>query len=324
MARSRKNRRKAESVRRLASKGDGFRAWFRHHGYSFFSSLGELIRRPVSAAMTVVVLGLALTLPLGLFLVVGQVSQLTQDIDRFNGLSVFLDGGLSEDEVMRLSSELSTWQGIIAVDPISPEEGLSEALGHLGVVGTGLGPEDNPLPWVLEVSPDLEAELAVLSNALMETPGVAQVIIDLAWLERLDLLIEFGERIVYVVGVLLLLAFLFVIAHSIRMEVHHRRHQIEVMALVGATPGFIRRPFLYSGFWFGVSAAALALVFVFLASWGISEPLQGLSESYQITLVPEAPSVGASIGLILGMGCVGILGSWVAVSQQLSGVWASD
>lgn len=324
MARSRKNKRKGQSVGRLAATGDGFRAWFRHHGYSFFSSLGELIRRPVSAGMTIVVLGLALTLPLGLFLVVGQISQLTQGIDRFNGLSVFLEVTVTENEATRLSSELSTWDEIVAVDPISPSEGLSEALGHLGVVSTGFGLEDNPLPWVLEVTPAGEADMEALSKRLMEENVIAQVIVDLAWLARLDLLIELGERVVYVVGVLLLLAFLFVIAHSIRMEVHHRQHQIEVMALVGATPAFIRRPFLYSGFWFGVSAAILALMFVFLAGWGVSAPLRGLADSYEISLAFDVPKVLAGIGLIFGMGCVGILGSWVAVSQQLSGVWPRD
>lgn len=324
MARSRKNKRSSQQVGRLAVAGDGFRAWFRHHGYSFFSSLGELIRRPVSAGMTVVVLGLALTLPLGLFLVVGQISQLTQGIDRFNGLSVFLQTSVTEDEAIRLSSELSTWSEILAVDPISPAEGLTEALGHLGVASTGVGPEDNPLPWVLEVSPAMEANLEALSKRLMDETATEQVIVDLAWLARLDLLIHLGERVVYVVGVLLMLAFLFVIAHSIRMEVHHRRHQIEVMALVGATPAFIRRPFLYSGFWFGVSAAILALVFLVLAGWGVSAPLRGLADSYQISLALKTPSVRASLGLILGMGCLGILGAWVAVSQQLSGAWPRD
>lgn len=324
MARSRKNKRKGQSVGRLTLVGDGFRAWSRHHGYSFFSSLGELIRRPVSAGMTIVVLGLALTLPLALFLVVAQVSQLTEGIDRFNGLSVFLETSVTEDQAIRLSSELSTWSEIIAVDPISPAQGLTEALGHLGVASTGFGPEDNPLPWVLEVTPAMEADIAALSQRLIEEGGIAQVIVDLAWLARLELLIELGERIVYVAGVLLMLAFLFVIAHSIRMEVHHRRHQVEVMALVGATPAFIRRPFLYSGFWFGVSAATLSLVFVFLASWGVSAPLSDLAGSYQINLAFDVPKVGASLVLILGMGCLGVFGSWIAVSQQLSGVWPRD
>ncbi|HEY7906164.1 MAG TPA: ABC transporter permease [Wenzhouxiangella sp.] len=324
MAKLRKNRRAGQGSGRFALAGDGIRAWFGHHGYSFFSSLGELIRRPVNAGMTIVVLGLALTLPLALFLVVSQVSQLTEGIDRVNGLSVFLETSVAEDQAIRLSSQLSTWSEIMAVDPISPAQGLTEALGHLGVASTGFGPEDNPLPWVLEVTLAMEVDMAALSERLMEEEGIAQVIVDLAWLARLELLIELGERIVYVVGVLLMLAFLFVIAHSIRMEVHHRRHQIEVMALVGATPAFIRRPFLYSGFWFGVSAATLALVFVLLASWGVSAPLRDLAESYQINLAFDVPRVGASVALILGMGCVGILGSWVAVSQQLLGVWPRD
>lgn len=324
MARSRKNQRKNVKGSRWASSGDGFRAWYRHHGYSLLSSLGELIRRPVSAGMTVMVLALALTLPLGLFLVVGQVSQWTQGIDRLNGLSVFLNSSLSEEDALRLSSEWALWSEVIAVDPISPADGLAEALGHLGVVSTGFGLDENPLPWVLEVTPQTEADIQALSERLLQETGVAQVIVDLAWLTRLERLIELAERVAYVVGVLLLLAFLFVIAHSIRMEVQHRRHQIEVMALVGATAAFIRRPFLYSGFWFGVSAAVLALLFVFVARLSVSMPLRALAESYQISLDFSGLSLGASLGLIVGMGCLGILGAWVAVSHQLSSVWSRE
>lgn len=324
MTRSRDNQRKSLGAGYKTASHDGFRAWYRHHGYSFLSSLGEFVRRPVSAGMTVMVLALALTLPLGLFLVVGQASQWTEGIDRLNGLSVFLISNLEEDDAIRLSSEWSLWPEVIAVDPISPDEGLAEALNHLGVLTTSFGLDENPLPWVLEVTPVPAADIDALSVRLSEDMRVAQVIVDLAWLMRLERLIDLAERVTYVIGALLVLAFLFVIAHSIRMEVQQRRHQIEVMALVGATSAFIRRPFLYSGFWLGISAAVVALVFVFIARLSIATPLSALAESYQMNLGLGGLGLSASLILIFGMGCLGILGAWVSVSQQLSDVWPRD
>lgn len=324
MARSRKNQRKPVKASHGVFSGDHFRGWYRHHAYSLLSSLGELIRRPVSAGMTVMVLALALTLPLGVFLVLGQASQWTQGIDRLSGLSVFLESDLAEADALRLSSEWAVWSDVTAVDPISPADGLAEALSHLGVVSMGLGLDENPLPWVLEVTPAPQADVKVLSERFLDNAEVAQVIVDLAWLTRLERLIELGERVAYIVWGLLLLAFLFVIAHSIRMEVQHRRDQIEVMALVGATAAFIRRPFLYSGFWFGASAAVLALFFVFIARLSVASPLSALAESYQINWQLSGLGLGASVGLIAGMGCLGMVGAWVAVSQQLSDIWPRE
>ncbi len=299
----------------------GLRAWARRHAFGFFSSLGQMMRRPISSAMTVVVLALALTLPLGFGWALTYVAQWTQFVDRAPTLSVFLATEAKESDALALSSEWASWDDVLAVDPISPEMGLAETLGYLGVEGNQLAALDNPLPWVLELAPIQEADVATLTARLADHPKVEQVIVDLVWLERLDLIIALGERFVWVLAVLLLMAFVFVIAHTIRLDVHQRRHQIEVMALVGATPAFIRRPFLYSGFWFGLGASLLALVFIHLSLAFVSGPLEALGLSYQSDILVNGPSAGQSIALILGMGMVGVVGSWAAVSQQLSDVW---
>lgn len=300
---------------------DGARAWARRHAFGFFSSLGELVRRPVTSVLTVVVLALALSLPLGLAWAVSYLAHWTADIDRTPSLSVFLVSDAEESTAIALSSEWSAWADVLAVDPISPEMGLAETLGYLGVEAHHLAILDNPLPWVLELSPNQGADLVSLRARLVEHAEVDQVIVDLVWLERLDLMLTFGQRVVWILGALLLLAFLFVIAHTIRLEVHQRRHQIEVMALVGATPAFIRRPFLYSGFWFGISASILALVLLFVSLSFLSGPLEALGMSYQIDTGMNGPTIVQSLALMLGMGGIGVMGSWIAVHQQLAGIW---
>lgn len=300
---------------------DGVRAWARRHAFGFFSSLGELVRRPITSALTVMVLALALTLPLGLAWTVNYLTDWTEGIDRTPSLSVFLGSDAGESTAMALSSEWSAWAEVLAVDPISPEMGLAETLGHLGVEAHHLAVLDNPMPWVLELSPNQDADVVALQARLMAHPQVDQVIVDLVWLERLDLMLMLGQRVVWILGLLLLLAFLFVIAHTIRLEVHQRRHQIEVMALVGATPAFIRRPFLYSGFWFGISASFLALLILVVSLSFLSGPLEALGLSYQLDAGINGPTLGQSLALMLGMGGIGVAGSWMAVHQQLAGIW---
>jgi len=279
------------------------------------------VRHPVSSAMTTMVLALALTLPLGLAQVVAHVSTLTDGVDRSPTLSVFLDPTLGESDALALGSEWSSWPEVVAVDPISPEAGLAEALGYLGLSSPGDGVLENPLPWVLEVAPVEDGDLLLLVERLQALGQVSQVIVDIAWLERLDVLIDLGHRIVWVLSILLVVAFLFVIAHTIRMEVHQRRHQIEVMALVGATPAFIRRPFLYSGFWLGSISAMLAIGILTIAGSVLAGPILALGESYQLDLTSIGLGFWEGLYLIAGMGLVGVVGSILAVNQQLLGVW---
>lgn len=313
----------ADSIRRLSkeSRGDAVRSWARRHAYSFFSSIGALIRRPLSSALTISVLALTLTLPIGLYLTVDHLRLVVGSVERQQSLSVFLRTDASETDALGLASVLGGDEAVLAVDPISPDDGLRQVLGYLGVTNQPSENVANPLPWVLEVTPRADADLDKLARRLSEADMVSQVLVDLAWLERLDQLIELGLRLASVIGVLMLCAVLAVVANATRVEVERRRHQIDVMALVGATPGFIRRPFLYSGFWVGAIAAMVALLLTQVAYWLLEGPLSTLAQSYQIPVVPTLPSPLMSLFLICAMGGMGVLGSAVAVRQQLRGIW---
>ena len=301
---------------------DGVRAWARRHAYSFFSSLGELVRRPVGSLMTIVVLALALSLPLMLHLAVTHLSVVTDGLDRDATVSVFVEPGWSASDVRQLGSRLAARPEVVAVDPISPAVGLSETLATLGLGGqidefSDLY-ADNPLPWVLAVMPDPAAPIEQLVTQLRATPGVAQVIVDLAWLERLDLMLSLGQRLVALLGGLLVLAVVFVIANAVRIEVHQRRQQIEVMALVGATPGFIRGPFLYAGFWLGTLSSALSIVLVYAVIGWLQGPLQALAASYGSAFELQGPGLATAGYVVIATGLTGILGAVVAVNQHLS------
>ena len=306
-------------ARRAARDGGsaGLRAWGRRHAFSLLSSLGNIARHPLASLMTFGVLAFALALPLALHVALTNIERLSQQWERLDTLSVFLEPGLETAETDRLASRLSAWSEVLAVDPISPEQGLAELSGQLGLVEVGELLAENPLPWVLEVTPVPGFERDVLLARLEAEAGVSSIVVDLQWLERLDAMTEVLARFVRLLAVLLGLGVAVIIGNTIRLDIENRREEIEVMALVGATAAFIRRPFLYTGLWYGLIGGLLAWLLVAAGRLALDEPFQALSRTYAETtgLLPPGAEVIALV--IAGSGGVGLVGSWLVVGQHL-------
>ncbi|MDT8438010.1 MAG: permease-like cell division protein FtsX [Wenzhouxiangellaceae bacterium] len=301
--------------RRALRSGGERRAWLRQHGYSLLSSLGALLRAPLSSGLTVAVLAFALSLPLGLETLVVNLKQLASALDRFDGISVFMDLELGGEDVRRRVSQISAWPEVLAVDPVPPEQGLEELAGATGLAPDAI--ENIRLPWVLQVAPANGRLVEALAARLEALAGVDQVIIDLDWLRRLQAILALFERAVVLLAVLFALAVLFVISNTTRTEIDRRREEIEVLALVGATPGFIRRPFLYGGLWMSTSAAVLAFVLVHAALWALRVPVEQLADSYAGSIELLGPSPERLGLLLLVAALLGLAGAWLAVARQL-------
>lgn len=296
----------------------GIRAWARRHAYSLLSSLGALVRHPLATLMTVVVLAITLSLPTGLYLTLDNAERISAGWERLDTLSVFLDVDMEEREAMQLASLLSTWPGIVAVDPISPETGMAEISGRLQLEeDVSSQVETNPLPWVLEVTPVADGNPEILSERLQDVEGVDQIVVDLRWLERLRAILSVLERLAVVLGVLFAVAVAFVIGNTIRMDIHNRKEEIRVLSLVGATDAFVRRPFLYSGLWYGLAGGFAAWLLVELGLLALSGPVGRLSGAYASDFALASPPGWVVAILVLGSGILGVLGSWLAVGRHL-------
>ncbi len=295
----------------------GLRAWARRHAFSLLSSLGSLTRQPIASSMTVVVLGVALTLPVALHVTLDNIERISQSWERLDTLSVFLNSEISTDEAMRLASRLSSWDEISAVDPISPDTGLAELSGQLDLGDLDAQITDNPLPWVLEISPANQTPVNTLVSRIEREAEVDMVVVDLQWLERLDAIIGLIGQLVVLLALLFAIGVAFIIANTIRMDIQNRREEIEVMALVGATAGFIRRPFLYSGLWYGLLGGLLAWLLTGIGLMALSSPVARLSGSYDTDFQLAAPTPEITALLILGAGLFGVIGSWLVVGQHM-------
>ncbi len=309
--------RQTVSARETAGLPAALRAWGRSHAFSLLSSLGSLARHPLAALMTFGVLAFALALPLALQVLLINVERLGEQWERLDTLSVFMQFGLQADEIHRLSSRLSGWPEVLAVDPISPEQGLAELSPQLGLVDGLSDWLDNPLPWVLEVTLVAGAERDRLLERLAGEDLISSVAIDLQWLERLDAMTVLLSRLVTLLGALLALGVAVIIGNTIRLDIQNRREEIEVMALVGATPPFIRRPFLYTGLWYGLIGGILAWLLVQAGLLALDEPFRSLSRSYAESAALWFPGPDLLILLIGLSGLSGVMGAWLVVGQHL-------
>lgn len=300
---------------RSRRSGGERRAWLRQHAYSLLSSLGALLRAPLASMLTISVLAFAFSLPLGLDALVSNLERVAGKLDRFDGISVFLRQPTGESDLRRTVSEISTWSSVVAVDPIPPQQGLEELAGSTGLDADLI--EDVSLPWVLQVAPASADDVEQLGRRLAGLPNVDQVIADLEWLRRLQAILAVFERMVTLLAVLFGLAVLFVISNNTRTEIDRRREEIEVLALVGATPGYIRRPFLYAGLWSAMAAAIVAFGMVHAALAALRAPVEQLAASYAGNVMLIGPSGEQLLILTLGAGALGIGGAWIAVARQL-------
>lgn len=302
---------------RMSERGGGdLRAWARRHAYSFLSSVGTLVRNPITSALTIVVLAIALTLPLGLDTALVNLEAAHDNLDRLDSISVFLELDADADGARRVASQLSSWRNILAVDPVSPEAGMRELAGASGLDRFDVG--DVPLPWVLEVTPNSTVDIAELAERLRRAERVDMVVVDMDWVRRLDAILGVFSRLVILLAALFAASVLFVISNNIRTEIQRRREEIEILALVGATPGYIRRPFLYSGLWMGLGGALLAWLAVHAGLWMLRGPVETLAATYGTSAEMVAPSA-QMLGLMLaGSGALGVVGAWIAVSRQLA------
>src|SRR5690606_7307356 len=232
-------------------------AWIDHHAYSIVASLGRLLRRPGSTALTIGVMAVALALPLGLWLVLANVERFAGDVQASRQLSIFLKQDIASERVAGLVAELDARADIGVVEHRTPAQGLEELRERSGLDEAIELLGDNPLPHVLLLTP--AGDEVLLADSLRTLPEVELVQHDAAWRQRLDGWLRFGGRVAWVLAALLGLGALLVVGNTVRLDIQSRRDELGVLQLLGASDGFIRRPFLDLGAWYGLASGALAL-----------------------------------------------------------------
>ncbi len=297
------------------------RSWGRRQFYSLFSSIGTLVSHKLATLMTLLVLGIAMALPLGLYVVVDNLRAINLKQSEWGSITIFFDASVGQEAAAGMATDMRAHGATVQL--ISPEEGMAEFSASSGFSSAADLFDENPLPWVAVLSPedDDARPLDVWVNDwqawLEQSEGIDLVQVDHKWLQRLSGLLALGRGLMTVLTVLFSMAVVVVVANTIRLDVASRAEEIEVMSMVGANNGFIRQPFLYTGFWYGLLGAFLALALLFAALVYLQSPLEQLLEAYGSDYMFEGPGLRLSLLVLLTGGILGFCGAFLSVQRHL-------
>ena len=303
----------AKNSRAQARSGAGI--WLDQHLYSVVSSLGRAVRRPWATLLTVGVMAVAFALPLGLWLALQNVGHFAGDVQQSREIDLFLTPETPVARAQALAETLRARDDVASVELRTPDQGLAEFRQRSGLADSLDLLDGNPLPALLVVVPEGdEARLVAALEALPETDLLQH---DAAWRERLTGWMGFGERLTWVLAALFGLGALLVVGNTVRLDIQSRREEIGVLQLLGASDGFIRRPFIYLGAWYGLAAGTLALGLLTLAALALRDPLAALARSYGSPFALSGlDSLGAAL-VVLAATIVGWLGAWLVTGHFL-------
>ena len=298
--------------------------WFFRHVQVALFSLGRLSRNPIATLMTATVLGIAVSLPAGMWVMLDNVKQLSGDWDGGASLSMYLQNDLSDEQIIKLSERLKNQAEIQEVEILTRHDALVEFQQFSGFGKALEILEENPLPAVLIITPTMDFSSADKAETLLlklqKTPEADFVQMDLEWVKRFHAITEIAIRAVIVLASLLSLAVLLIIGNTIRLEIQNRHDEIEITKLIGATNSFIRRPFLYSGFWYGLIGGAIAWLLVSVSLWLLAGPIERLTGLYQSDFLLDVLDLPTTFVLFIGTALLGLIGARIAVGRHLDAI----
>ncbi|MFC3122374.1 permease-like cell division protein FtsX [Agaribacter flavus] len=298
-----------------------FFMFFVDHVRQALYSLGELYRTPFASLMTIGVLGFSLTLPGTLYIVVKNTEQISQQWQQASEISLFLRQDISDANAQQLVKRLNVWPEIQSVSYLSASEALTE-FEQLSGLGDAIGYlERNPLPAVVLVVPTSRhaapTAASLLLDKLRQEREVELGKLDIEWLERLYAVLDVAKELVFLLAILLFFAVVLIIGNTIRLNIMNKRDEILVMKLVGATDAFIHRPFMYTGFWFGLVGGLFAWFMISLVLFWIDWNLQEMLSLYMLNLDITGMDFGA-IGIMLLISVsLGLAGSFLSVQRHV-------
>jgi len=295
-------------------------AWLESHRSSLLDSLRRLGKQPIGSFFTCLVMAVALSLPMGLSLILSNIERLGGSWQRAAQISLYLKLDTSVRDGEALREQIRTLPGVADAEYVSREQALNEFQQQSGLGEALRELPENPLPGVVVVTPNEvdKPALDALRQRLAELPHVELAQLDLVWVERLAAILKLGDRFVFGLTVLLVSALLLVIGNTIRLHIENRRTEIEVIKLVGGTDSYVRRPFLYMGALYGLGAGILSWgVLAFGLNW-LNDAVVDLSGLYGSDFALAGVPSADGLSLVLGAVLLGYIGAWIAVARHLS------
>ena len=275
---------------------------------------------PVSGFLNLLVIGIALSLPAGMYVLLQNAQGLVAQLSGSPQISLFLTIEATRDDVAQLRKQLKQHEGISGIEFISRVDALNKLRASTGLDDVIAGLESNPLPDAYVITPKSSnaKSLDELRSSLQGLPFVALAQLDSAWAYKLEAILDFARIAVLVLASLLSLGLIAITFNTIRLQILTQRDEIQVAKLIGATDAFIRRPFLYFGAMQGLLGGIAACLIIALSLLLLKQPLATLSQLYASDFTLQPLSLSDSLSLLLFSLYLGWLGAWLSVARHLS------
>ncbi|WP_343552558.1 permease-like cell division protein FtsX [Pantoea sp.] len=295
--------------------------WQEQWRYALRGTLSDMWRQPLATLLTVMVIAISLTLPSVCYMVWKNVSQAATQWYPAPQLTVYLDKSLDDTAAENVTAQLKQLDGVDNVNYLTREEALNEFRNWSGFGGSMDMLEQNPLPAVAIITPKLNFQnsdtMANLRDRVAKVQGVDEVRMDDSWFARLAALTGLVGQIASMIGLLMVVAVFLVIGNSVRLSIFARRDTINVQKLIGATDGFILRPFLYGGALLGFGGAVLSLILSEVLVLRLQSVVAQVANVFGTTFVLEGFSWDEGLLLLLIAAIIGWIAAWLATVQHL-------
>ncbi len=298
--------------------------WLERHVQTMVGSLGRLWQQPFATLLTVLVIGIALALPACLSVMVQNVREASGGWSNALDVSVYMKQSASLDDAKSVAERVRKRRDVAEVTLVPADKALAEFRRNSGFGEALDALKDNPLPHALIVRPAEEfrdsGHVATLTAELKLLPGVDIVQLDTEWVSRFNGILDVVRRVVFLAAGLFALGILVIVGNTIRLDIENRRGEIEVTKLVGGSDAFVRRPFLYSGVWYGLGGGVIAWLIVALVVIVLADPVRRIAGLYGSGFTLHGLDPLASLILVAGGAVLGWLGSFIVATRELRGI----
>ena len=294
--------------------------YFTLHFEAAKNAVRQLFKQPLATLLILVMLAIAMSLPLALYLGVQSSQAVLGKLNESPQITLYMEQNADEADSSVVKELLAADKRIEKSEFIGKAQGLSELQTSMGEQDIVSMLDRNPLPDAFVVSPKpggTPSEMQALRQDLAKLPMVESAQLDTEWMQTLYQIDDFVQKVLAFLSVTLSVAFVLVAHNTIRLQILSRKEEIEITKLLGAPSSFIRRPFLYQAVWQSLLAAGLSLA---LCAWLIhaTQPLvaqifrpYGLNIEWRFFHTWEWLSV---CGIVAALG---IAGAWLATRQHL-------